>query len=153
MAGPGRAGSGRAGSSRISVLHRKKNSFCSMNHIAEINISKAFRNQLWYFFYQSDHSYEEGMHVLSGLYPPTPVQSLLHHLHRIAHMALLAISTQAGEHKKCIFSFPAQSTRALYVRLWTLYSLLSLRGNVFYKIDGTLFFSKILLNAFTGYTI
>jgi len=37
---PGRAGSGRAGSSRILVLHRKRITFCSMNHIAKINISR-----------------------------------------------------------------------------------------------------------------
>jgi len=39
-AGPGRAGSGRAGSSRISVLHQKRITFCSMHHIAKINISR-----------------------------------------------------------------------------------------------------------------
>ena len=36
----GRPESGRAGSSRISVLHGKIITFCSMNHIAEINISR-----------------------------------------------------------------------------------------------------------------
>ena len=37
---PGRAGSGRAGSSRISILHRKRITFCSVHHIAKINISR-----------------------------------------------------------------------------------------------------------------
>ena len=35
-----RTGSSRAGSSRVTILHRKRIIFCSMSHIAKINISR-----------------------------------------------------------------------------------------------------------------